>query len=302
MIEEKKEEEVLVEIDKEEPEVVKAQETKPEPKQEEAKDEGVEVIRAQVKEYEEKLEAERAEKEAARQRAEAAEREVAQAKTRVSESEFEALNSAISVVDTEKEQAKRELKDAMERGDFDGTVAANEKLSLAITNLEKLKEGKIALERAKVEVSSDPVEGYIQKFSRRSQDYLRKNLDYVRDPVKNKKLIAAHYEAEAEGYTPDTDAYFKFLDEKLSAPKEKKVQENRSAPAAPVSRNSEPSSHSSSENSSVVKLTPGEARAATDGSIVWNTGAKKGEPIGIKEYARRKAIMMKNGSYADMNN
>ena len=300
MIEEK-EEEVIVEIEKEEPEVVKAQETKPEPKQE-AADEGVEVIRAQVKEYEEKLEAERAEKEAARQRAEAAEKEAAQAKTRVSESEFEALNSAISVVDTEREQAKRELKDAMEKGDFDGVVAANEKLSLAVTNLEKLKEGKLALERSKVEIQSDPVEGYIQRFSKRSQDYLRKNMDYVRDPVKNKKLIAAHYEAEAEGYTPDTDAYFKFLDDKLSPPKEKKVSENRSAPAAPVSRGSDTISTSSSESSSVVKLTPGEARAATDGSIVWNTGAKKGEPIGVKEYARRKAIMMKNGSYADMNN
>lgn len=297
------EEEVVVEIEKEEPEVVKAQETKPEPKQEtapEKKEDGVEVIRAQVKEYEEKLEAERAEKEAAKLRAETAEREVAQAKTRVSESEFEALNSAISVVDTEREQAKRELKEAMEKGDFDGVVAANEKLSLCVTNLEKLKEGKIALERSKSEIHADPVEGYIQKFSRRSQEYLRKNMDYVRDPIKNKKLIAAHYEAEAEGHTPDTDAYFKFLDEKLSPPKEKKISENRSAPAAPVSRGSDSLSTSSSESSSVVRLTPGEARAATDGSIVWNMGPKKGEPIGVKEYARRKAIMQKNGAYTDM--
>lgn len=294
-----KEEEVIVEIEKDEPEV-KAQETASVEKKEEApKEDGVEVIRAQVKEYEEKLEAERAEKEAARQRAEAAEREAVQAKSRVSESEAEALSSAIAMLETEKEQAKRELKDAMERGDFDGVVSANEKLSLSVTNIEKLKEGKVALERTRVEPSGDPVEGYIKKFSPRSQDFLRKNLDYVKDPVKNKKLIAAHYEAEAEGYVADTDAYFDFVSKKLSPPVQKK-EESKSAPAAPVSRGYDSVSSSSSESSSVVKLSPGEARAATDGSIVWNHGPKKGEPIGVKEYARRKSLMMKQGAYADL--
>lgn len=295
-----KEEEVIVEIEKDEPEV-KVQEAAPVEKKEEApKEDGVEVIRAQVKEYEEKLEAERAEKEAARLRAETAEREVVQAKTRVNESEAEALNSAIAMLETEKEQAKRELKVAMESGDFDGVVSANEKLSLSVTNIEKLKEGKTALERTRTE-PSDPVEGYIQRFSPRSQDFLRKNMDYVRDPVKNKKLIAAHYEAEAEGYVPDTDAYFDFLGKKLSPSQKKEISENRSAPAAPVSRGYDSISSSSSESSSVVKLTPGEARAATDGSIVWNFGPKKGEPIGVKEYARRKSVMMKQGAYSDMN-
>ena len=291
-------EEIVVEIEKEEepqPAVEKAIEAGDTSKKPE--DDGIEVIRAQVKEYETKLEAERAEKEAARQRAEAAEREVAYAKTKVSESELDVLSSAMSVAEVERENAKRELKDAMERGDFDGVVSANEKLSLAVSNLEKLKEGKIALERSKTEApSSDPVENYISRFSPRSQEFLRKNLDYVKDPAKNKRLIAAHYEAEAEGYTPDTDAYFQFVDSKL---KPKATPDRKTTPAAPVSRGGNDVSFNgnNSTESMVIKLTPGEARAAVDGSIVWNSGPKKGEPIGVKEYARRKSIMQRSGQY-----
>ena len=68
-------------------------------------------------------------------------------------------------------------------------------------------------------------------------------------------------------------------------------------PSAPISRGD--GGDISSGGPAVVKLSAGEARAATDGSIIWNAGPNKGEPIGVKEYARRKAIMMKQGQYSD---
>jgi len=75
-------------------------------------------------------------------------------------------------------------------------------------------------------------------------------------------------------------------------------QKSSRTPAAPISRG-DGGDISSGGGPAVIKLTPGEARAATDGSIVWNSGPSKGEPIGVKEYARRKSIMMKQGHYSD---
>lgn len=291
--------ELLVEID-EAPEPVTLDKTDPKPEAKiDVDKDAIEAVRAQVKDYEAKLQAERKEKEEARRRAEMAERQAREAQTKVAQSELDVVSSSILAVESERDAIKRDLKDAMERGDVDATVAANERLADVTTTLKQLREGKDTLERTRAEpqVSSDPVEAYIAKFSPRSQEYLRQHRDFVTDASKNKKLIAAHYEAEAEGLAPDTDQYFSFIDEKLgfSGEPAPKAPSRRATPAAPVSRGGDLSSGTPSTN--VVKLSPGEARAATDGSIVWNSGPNKGEPIGVKEYARRKSMMMKNGAY-----
>lgn len=261
-----------------------------------------EVIKAQAKEYEAKLDAERREKEEARRRAETAEREVKVATAKVAESELDAVSNAIHAVEMERESVKQQLKTAMEAGDFDGTVKAQEALAETITKLNALKEGKTYIESRKAE-PSDPQEAYIRRFTPRSQEYLRSHRELISDPTKNKRMIAAHYEAEAEGYAPDTEAYFRFLDKKLGyAEPETKAAPAASKPsrmpAAPISRG-DGGDYSSGGGPAVVKLTPGEARAATDGSIIWNAGPNRGEPIGVKEYARRKSIMMKQGQYSN---
>lgn len=256
------------------------------------------AIREQAKEYEVKLVAEREEKEAARRRADTAEREARVATARVADSDLDSVTNAISMVEMQREKVKRQLKDAMEAGDFDGTVKAQEDLSEAITKLNALKEGKNYIEQRKSEpVNVDPQEAYIGKFTQRSQEYLRQHRELVTNENKNKRMIAAHYEAEAEGHKPDSEAYFQFLDNKLGYADAPKKAPSRMPAGAPVSRGN--GDIQSGGNGNVIKLSSGEARAATDGSIVWNTGANKGEPIGVKEYARRKSLMIKNGQYAD---
>lgn len=270
-------------------------------------DENIEAVRAQVRDFEEKLNTEREEKEAARRRAEAAERETAQIKTRVVDTEIDAVANALTVSEMELESAKRDLKKAMEDGDFDGVVSANTKLAEKTLEITRLREGKDALEQRSKQPDrseSDPVETYLSRFTPRSQDYLRKHKDAITDPKKNKLLIAAHYEAEANGYTADTDDYFDFIDQRMGYKSVEKTTESKpmvrgTTPAAPVSRSVDSSSSSTSQN--VVKLSPGEAKAATDGTILWNHGPEKGKPIGVKEYARRKALMMRDGAYNDMN-
>ena len=256
------------------------------------------AIREQAKEYEVKLVAEREEKEAARRRAETAEREARVATARVADSDLASVTNAISMVEMQREKVKRQLKDAMEAGDFDGTVKAQEDLSEAITKLNALKEGKNYIEQRKSEpVNVDPQEAYIGKFTQRSQEYLRQHRELVTNENKNKRMIAAHYEAEAEGHKPDSEAYFQFLDNKLGYADAPKKAPSRMPAGAPVSRGN--GDIQSGGNGNVIKLSSGEARAATDGSIVWNAGANKGEPIGVKEYARRKSLMIKSGQYAD---
>lgn len=301
--------ELLVEID--EAEEKSSDTSKVDPKTETtatgaSDDSAIEVVRAQVKEFEAKLQAERKEKEEARRRAEMAERQAREAQSKVAQSELDVVSTSIVAVESERDAVKRELKDAMERGDVDATVAANERLAEVTTTLKQLKEGKENLERTRSEPvnnSADPVEAYISKFSPRSQEYLRQHKDLVTDTSKNKRLIAAHYDAEAEGLAPDTDQYFAFIDQKLGYTSEtgqetgQKQSSRRATPAAPVSRGGDLSSGGGSASQNVVKLSPGEARAAVDGSIVWNSGPNKGEPIGVKEYARRKAMMQKSGAY-----
>jgi len=256
------------------------------------------AIREQAKEYEVKLVAEREEKEAARRRADTAEREARVATARVADSDLDSVTNAISMVEMQREKVKRQLKDAMEAGDFDGTVKAQEDLSEAITKLNALKEGKNYIEQRKSEpVNVDPQEAYIGKFTQRSQEYLRQHRELVTNENKNKRMIAAHYEAEAEGHKPDSEAYFQFLDNKLGYADAPKKAPSRMPAGAPVSRGN--GDIQSGGNGNVIKLSSGEARAATDGSIVWNAGSNKGEPIGVKEYARRKSLMIKNGQYAD---
>jgi hypothetical protein len=289
--------EIEVEIVEEQQQAAPAEATREEAT---ASDDVSNVIKAQAQEYEAKLEAERKEKEEARRRAETAEREAKVATAKVADSELDAVNNAIHAVEMERETIKRQLKDAMESGDFEGTVKAQEALAEVVTKVNALKEGKNYIEQRKTEPqqNQDPQEAYISRFTQRSQEYLRKHRELIADPTKNKRMIAAHYEAEAEGFAPDTDAYFRFLDQKLGYAEVQQKQEKQTRmPSAPISRGD--GGDISSGGPAVVKLSAGEARAATDGSIIWNAGPNKGEPIGVKEYARRKAIMMKQGQYSD---
>lgn len=301
--EELKEDDIVVEIEAEETPsgsttTAASTEDKPVEKTEDAS----EVIKAQTEEYEANLERERQAKKEAEERAAKAEREAAEARTRVASSEIETIEAAVAIAEKNKTEAQRAMKEAMEKGDFDAFIKSQEEFNNAHYQVNKLSEGKRALESRASTPASDPVESYISQFTPRSQNYLRQNIEFVKDKAKNKRLVAAHYEAEAEGLVPDSDAYFEFLDSKLkgsAAPSPKVEKESRpsakSTPAAPVSRGNDISSGGSGGERK-VKLTPNEARAATDGTIVWNTGPNKGKPIGVKEYARRKALMAEQNS------
>lgn len=238
------------------------------------------------------------------------------------QSNYETLVSGIEAATREADFAAKEFEDAINGGDAAKAAQAQRKIARAESKLTQLESAKSAIEEqietrrnAKPDANElpeqqgDPFEKYIGQFSNRSQSWLRNHKEFVTDQKKNYKLVAAHNEAIAEDHVPDSDAYFDFIERKLKlkqdevtadAPPEPTTRTRTAMPAAPVSHSAV--NANGARASMKIELTPGEQQSATDGTIVWNyddpkLGAKKGEPIGLKEMARRKSIMQKNNRY-----
>jgi hypothetical protein len=274
-----------------------------------------EELKAQVNELnslKEERAAERKRAEEAERRAAALEHEAAAAHQRASDSDFSTITTALEAAQAEAEQAKKDIRAAKEAGDANAEVDAIDKLTTAKATLLRLDEAKADAETRKKasprkeQVSSDPVEAYAQGRTEPTAAWIRAHPDYITDGRKNDKLIAAHHDAKAEGYAPDSKRYFdhieKFLGLKATdeAPVEAKPAPKRAqaAPVAPTAAvangGTAPSNH--------VTLSAREARSATDGTLVWNYDDpgkkfKKGDPIGHQEFARRKQKMMQQGHY-----
>lgn len=312
---------LIVEVDAPAPVVVEttpATEATPEPALKPAKVEPgpVEDLKAQL----ETLQAARTADATARQRAEAdahaARAEATQAKAAVVDANISTVDSAIAAAAAEAEGFARDQEAALAASNWKLAAELGRKAARAEARIEQLEDGKATLAARKAEppkpqaqtVQQTAFEQAISGSAPRAQAWLRAHPTYVTDPELNAQAALAHQRAMKQGIAPDSDAYFDFCERDLGlkqAPvvetKPPKPQQRAAAmPSAPVSRDGGASGGSLSPTS--VTLTPGEQRAATDGSVVWNysdpkIGAVKGNPVGLKEYAKRKAAMTQDGRY-----
>ena len=153
--------------------------------------------------------------------------------------------------------------------------------------------------------SSDPFDQWAQGKSAPTVAWAREHKDHVVDPHKFKRVLAAHYDAEAEGIEPDTPEYFRHIEKKIGVGTDRTAN-GRDEPAT-TRRPSAPTIPADgggrgSGGAREVKLTKGERESATDGTLAWNYDDphgkfKKGDPIGIQEMARRKLAMSEQGLY-----
>lgn len=269
----------------------------------------------------EKAEALRRERDA-NQRAEQAFRERDEAKGQVVGSQYDTVVAGISAADTEATAAEAEYASAFEKGDGPGMATAQRKMARAESRKTRLEEAKADLEttqesqKAAREAApekpdrrppADPVDAYIENRTEPTKAWLREHRDFITDPKKNAKLTAAHYNAVGEGLSPDTQEYFDHVegfiglnDAGKTSAKTTTPQRRQGAPTVPVSYTGGGTNGGGQE----VRLTAGEARAATDGTHVWNyddsSGKgrfKKGDPIGVQEFGKRKLAMQKEGRY-----
>ena len=171
----------------------------------------------------------------------------------------------------------------------------------------------------------DPVEDLISRCSPKTGDWFRNHKEWAHDAATNgpraRKLDAAHATALADGIQPDTDAYFDHVETYLglreqqhaangsangaarqAAPANK--PRRQSVPVAPVNGGGGSGGAGNGAGAITVSLSKTEAASATDGTLTWNyddpSGQKKfkkGDPIGVQEFARRKREMKAQGLY-----
>lgn len=272
----------------------------------------------------------------------AAEQERDAVRSEAADTQLTALERALAAADTASQAAQSEYTAALEAGDWKKAGEAQVKLADARAEAHSLKRDKADFELRKAQkpeptqqrqtqqqtTYSDPVEQFIsmagvdqqgQPVQRTSaaQNWMRNHVDVVRDAVNDRrkmmKLGAADQLAVAEGLDRDTPEYFAHVEKTLGiakpaatngagngAAKPNGAQRRQSAPVAPVQQ----SAGETQGGGDVVRLTKGEAAAATDGTHVWNYDDpspqkkfKKGDPIGVQEFARRKLAMGKQGLY-----
>jgi hypothetical protein len=296
-----------------------------------------EVLRAQASEARAEADRERqraatAERQAndARQEATRAREEVTAARSEAVEGQVSAVESGISASQAEADAAESEYKTAFEAGDATKMAKALRAMSSAEANLVRLQEAKADLEVRKARApepqraadrperqpqrtSDDPVEAYVQGRSEPTAKWLREHKDWVTDPRKNAKLTAAHFDAVGNDLAPDTPEYFEhvetFIGLKTNGKEPAKdtvsVQPHqRRKPAPPAAPVGQSGGGMNGNTGREVTLTRGEAAAATDGTHIWNYDDtspqkrfRKGDPIGVQEFARRKLEMTKQGQY-----
>lgn len=260
-----------------------------------------------------------------RQGREQASRERDAAREEVADRELDTINAGLDAAKTEADAASIEYQTAFDTGDAAKMAASQRKIARAEAKSVRLDEAKSDLEARKAarpeqrtdaarqEAPADPVERYVQGRTESTANWLRAHPDWITDQRKNAKLTSAHYAAVSEGLSPDTDEYFEHVEttiglrqaegDDVAKPERKPngafAKTRRTPPAAPTGGGA-----NGGGGGAEVRLSAGEARAAQDGTVVWNVDDpspqkryKKGDPVGVQEFARRKHEMTKQGLY-----
>jgi hypothetical protein len=260
-------------------------------------EEGLEKLKKQ-------LEDERSGRLAAEQRANDASRGEAAARGEVQTSQLDLVKGAIERLTESSDTLEGQYADAMAAQDWKAAAKAHRQMSDNSAKLTQLEAGKKALEAAPKptpRVAADPVEQFASALSPASATWVRAHPEFVRDPHKNRQMIAAHELALARGHKADTAEYFASVEKTLdlTAPAVAKVDPEpdatadaaqavggRAAPAAaPVSRRN--GAHGNRPG--VVTLTPEQADQAH--FSFPDLDPKKAEI----EYARNMVALRKEG-------
>ncbi len=240
------------------------------------------------------LEAERSRREAAERMARDAEERERSARIDKDESEIHLVTNAIQTLNRDKEILKANYAQALRAGEFERAASVNDEINEAATQLQQLTNGLEAM-KAKPKVqplppqSADPVEAFAARLTPRSADWVRAHPEFVKDSRLNRKMIAAHELAVADGHAPDTDGYFSAIEQTLKVGQRAQPEEDAYASAAKVTQRRDaapaaaPVSRGGSNRSNVVRLTAAEREMA--------------DMMGMKpeDYAKNKMALQKEG-------
>lgn len=223
-----------------------------------APEEGIEELRA-------KLAEERAARERAQQEAQQFRSVATHSLREKEEGDIALINSAITQVKQTSEALEDEYAKAMESGDFRGAAKVQTRMAENVNNLKQLEMGLDALTQQRQQPqqqrqpvreaprTEDPVEKVAATLTPRSADWVRKHPEYVTDPKKQNKMVAAHYAAMAEGHEVDSTDYFRFVESTLGVNDTPAPRQTTSRPAPPPPA---PARGSSTQNTRTITLSP----------------------------------------------
>ena len=199
------------------------------------------------------------------------------------------LETAAVKLQTEETNLKMQLERA--RRDLDPDAEQQALLGLTQVEAQKIRLGEYEtalMQQARQPV--DPVEKYAQGRQPQTQQWLREHRDYVVDAGKNAELTRAHHAALADGHAADSRSYFEAIEKRLGLRDRAPLKER--APEGFIA--GKPETHL---RDGKIYLTKNEVTAATDGSLTWETGPNRGKPLGVAEFSRRKALLIKQGAF-----
>ena len=197
-------------------------------------------------------------------------REVETLRETTQSQELSLISTGIETAGREIESAQADLERAHEAGDFKAVAAASSKLSKATARMDRLEADKTAFEKRATAPVPERVElqpqqqsefdRYVSQYPPKAQTWLRAHPEYVPPQIpggnakKNSLMMAGHYEAIAAGHEPNSEEYFRTIEERIGersptsaagdttaagdpAPRPRPAAPRRTAmPSAPVSR------------------------------------------------------------------
>ena len=140
------------------------------------------------------------------------------ARTEVQDTNLNLLTTAIASVKQSNETLKAGYAEAMAAQDYAKLAEIQIEMSTNAAKLLQLENGKSALEKAPKPAPrpvSDPVEQFAGRLTAPSAAWVRAHPDFVRDPQKNRQMLAAHEIALARGHAADSAGYFSSIEKTL---------------------------------------------------------------------------------------
>jgi hypothetical protein len=234
--------------------------------------------------------------------------EVTKSREETSQAQYDAILNALGAAQGEIESAKRDYKAAFTEQDPDKMADANERLARASERSSRLEDGKIAFEQRqeadKARVAArqqekpaqvDHFETSIASLPDNAKTWLREHPEYIREPRKNAKIQALHWDILDEGHKEFSQAYFDSLETRLGL---RQADEEADPPPQSARRNTPvsapptrdvPSGSNGKRDGGRITLTPQQREAAKIAGVDEVTYAK-----GLQEVERRK----QEGTYA----
>lgn len=247
-------------------------ETKAEAAVEKPADPDLETLQQRLAEAEAKSATETAARLALEQRVQSAEAKTGESIASALDARKAEAASLRSAHQTAFEQAQVKMAASLELGQFTEAAKAQAEMNTAQLNLDKVDTYKRNLDQFEAQQAAQAKQPVTPAVSSKTKAWIDAHPEFNTDKVFQAECIAAHNVAVARGIRPDTDEYFRFVEQRAGIdqgddgdedPAPKTPRREPLANSAPVSR-SAPQNNGRARNENRVKLADWERDWATD--------------------------------------